>query len=222
MTGPASPGPPGGPLLVVVGTDYHRFDSLMDWVEQWLAARAAAGAAVPALVQHGTSRAPAGARTRDYLGHAELQEAMAAAGATVVHGGPATIMEARRHGHLPIVVARDPARDEHVDGHQQRFAARLAAEGLVVWCRSSAELAAALDAWVADPARYRLADAADVADDGSGPPGAVRRVGAIVESLIADRACRPGARHRLSAGWRAVTARRAARSTGRSHERETP
>jgi UDP-N-acetylglucosamine transferase subunit ALG13 len=53
--------------------------------------------------------------------------------ATVVvcHGGPGIIMEAREAGHVPLCMPRDPHLGEHVDGHQQRFAAVVAGAGVV-------------------------------------------------------------------------------------------
>jgi UDP-N-acetylglucosamine transferase subunit ALG13 len=42
-------------VLVVVGTDCHPFDRLVDWVERWQEAR---GDSVRCVVQHGSSRAP--------------------------------------------------------------------------------------------------------------------------------------------------------------------
>ena len=47
------------------------------------------------------------------------------------HGGPGLITEAREAGHVPLCVPRDPQLGEHVDGHQQRFAALAAREGVV-------------------------------------------------------------------------------------------
>jgi len=67
-------------VLVVVGTDCHPFDRLVDWVERWSEARAGV---VRCVVQHGSSRAPRTAVARPYLGYAELQDAMAEAAAVV-------------------------------------------------------------------------------------------------------------------------------------------
>ena len=47
---------------------------------------------------------------------------------------------------MPIVVPRDPARDEHIDDHQQLFSRRLAASGLITVVEDEAALRAALDA----------------------------------------------------------------------------
>ena len=53
------------------------------------------------------------------------------ASVVVCHGGPGTIMDAREAGHVPLCVPRDPHLGEHVDGHQQRFAAVVGEAGVV-------------------------------------------------------------------------------------------
>ncbi|MFD6260962.1 glycosyltransferase [Micromonospora chalcea] len=167
-------------VLVVVGTDVHRFDRLVGWLERWHAARPE----VRLVLQYGHSRTPALPEATPFLGHEELQRAMAESTLVVSHGGPATITEARRTGHLPIVVPRDPAHDEHVDNHQQLFSRRLGAAGMVRLCESEAELVAALDEGLADPGRFVLA-----ADPGRPDPRAeaVARVGAVIDGLVASR-----------------------------------
>jgi len=172
-------------IVVVVGTDMHRFDRLMGWLERWHTSRSSTALTMPRMViQYGTSNAPAIDGAVGFLSHTALQDAMRQATLVVAHGGPATITEARRFGHLPIVVPRDPALSEHVDDHQVRFARRLAASNLVRLCDTAADLYAALDAGIADPARYALAaDAAAVA----ARKAAVARAGALIDSLIASR-----------------------------------
>lgn len=173
------PGQPTPTVLVTVGTDVHPFERLLDWVGRWYRR----GPAVHLVVQHGHSPAPALPGAAAFLDHDALRRAMRAATAVVTHGGPATITQARQAGRLPIVVARDPAHGEHVDDHQCRFVRRMAAAGLVRSCAAPAELAAALDDALADPAAGQVAAAPAV------PPG-VARVGAIVDALIAERARR--------------------------------
>ncbi|HEX5740082.1 MAG TPA: glycosyltransferase [Pilimelia sp.] len=168
-----------GTVLAVVGTDVHRFDRLVRWLADWHAGHPAPCRLV---VQYGHSHPPDLPDAVPVLDHAGLQRAMAEATLVVSHGGPATITEARRHGHLPIVVPRDPAHGEHVDDHQQRFARRLAAAGLVRLCEARADLHAALDAGLADPSRYAVA-----ADGAVTVPPGVARVGAIVDALVASR-----------------------------------
>lgn len=177
-------------VLVAVGTDVHRFDRLCDWLERWYAVDGVGR--VRTTVQYGRSRAPALPGAVPFLDYAELQAAMARATLVVCHGGPATIMEARRHGHLPIVVPRDPAYGEHVDNHQQLFARRLGAAGLVVLCESETELASALSDGIREPDRFALA--ADE-DRQEARLAAVARVGRIVEQLI------EASRRRSSRSW---------------------
>ncbi|WP_433532572.1 glycosyltransferase [Micromonospora sp. CA-263727] len=171
-------------LLVAVGTDRHPFDRLVAWLRCWHAEFAGE---VVLTVQHGHTPAAGLPDAVPFLGHAELQAAMAHADLVVCHGGPATILEARRHGHLPIVVPRDPTHGEHVDDHQQLFARRLGAAGLVRLCESRQDLLGALAAGLADRSRYTVTVDAGAVD---GQRDAVRRVGAIVEELVAAAARR--------------------------------
>jgi UDP-N-acetylglucosamine transferase subunit ALG13 len=172
-------------VLVAVGTDKHPFDRLVDWLARWHAETAAP---VELIVQHGHTRAPGVSGAVPFLGHDALQDAMSDADLVVCHGGPATILEARRHGHQPIVVPRDPTRGEHVDDHQQLFARRLDAAGMVVLCEIREALYDALDAGLKDPSRYAVA-----ADPQAylARRAAVDRVGEIVEELVARSARRP-------------------------------
>nr|WP_030488391.1 glycosyltransferase [Micromonospora chokoriensis] len=172
-------------LLVAVGTDKHPFDRLVDWLAQW---HAQATGPIGLTVQHGHTSAPQLAGAVPFLGHDALQQAMMDADLVVCHGGPATILEARRHGHLPIVVPRDPSRGEHVDNHQLLFARRLGAAGLVALCETREALHDALAAGLVDPSRYAVA-----ADPGAHEArrAAVARVGQIVDDLVARSTPRP-------------------------------
>lgn len=181
---PTDPTPNGNgrPLvLVAVGTDIHPFDRLMAWLEAWYAPRRE----LPSLlVQYGHSRAPALPGAVPFLGHDELHRAMTRTAVVVSHGGPATIIEARRVGRLPLVVPRDPGRGEHVDNHQQLFVRRLADHGLVRLCDSQPALASALDAGLSDPAALRLESDPSAQ---AARAEAVARVGRIVEKLVRSR-----------------------------------
>lgn len=126
---------------MLVGTDHHRFDRLVGWMDTW-----ASDTGADVLVQHGTSRPPKVAAGRPYLDWDLVQSELAAADVVVSHGGPATIAEARKAGHVPVVVPRDPALDEHIDEHQQLFSRRLGAGGLVALAETEPALRAALDA----------------------------------------------------------------------------
>ena len=168
-------------VLVTVGTDHHRFDRLMTWIESWLADGATDR--VHCIAQHGVATPPRGAQSAPILSHPELCRAFETAAVVVCHGGPATIAEARRRGHVPICVPRDPGLGEHVDDHQQRFARRIAHAGVVVLAETEPELRAALDRALAAPAEFRCA----VPPGPATLPDPVLRVGHLIGSLLRDR-----------------------------------
>ncbi|MFZ0324155.1 MAG: glycosyltransferase [Actinomycetes bacterium] len=166
-------------VLVTVGTDHHSFDRLMDWVDRW----ADQNPDCPVVVQHGSSRPPSRVEGRAFFSNEELLAQMEAADVVVTHGGPATITETRRRRRVPVCVPRDPARDEHVDDHQQRFARFLDRQGLVRLVLSEEDFVAAL----ADPDALRVDSAAS--QDDTMPEG-VRRVGEIVAALVIQHRAR--------------------------------
>ena len=183
-------------VLVVVGTDHHRFDRLVDWLDDWAEQQAEPTRVV---FQHGSARSPRHGEGHVLLPHDQLQELMRSASVLVVHGGPATICEAWRHGRLPVVVPRDPALGEHVDGHQQRFSRRLGGQGLVLLCEERGQLVAALDEARRDPAHVLFGHEGreELVE------GAVGRFGELVDELVAERAGRrPTLLGRLLAGRR--------------------
>jgi UDP-N-acetylglucosamine transferase subunit ALG13 len=179
---------------MALGTDVHPFDRAVEWLDRWLADRP--GPAPRCVVQYGSSAAPRLADGRDFLGHAELQTLLAEATVVVSHGGPATITEARRTGHLPVVLPRDPGRGEHVDDHQQRFARRLDEVGMVLACETEDALRAALDAALAAPDAFAVPTPEEAADASAPVNDAVVAVGAVVDELAAERhRSRRGRRH---------------------------
>lgn len=130
-------------VAVLLGTDCHRFDRLITWVEEL-----SGDPRLEWFVQHGSTPLPRGVNGAPMVEVAELQLILMRAAAVVTHGGPGLIMESRSWGHRPIVVARDPARHEHVDAHQQKFVARIAATGLCRKVDSQEELRLAVDSAV--------------------------------------------------------------------------
>ena len=164
-------------VLVTVGTDHHPFDRLVEWADAW----ADRHPDVEVFVQHGTARAPAVADGAPLVPPTELSRRLADATAVVIHGGLSSIMEARAAGFVPLVVARDPARGEHVDSHQQVFTAHQERLGRIRLLRSAEEFQAALDEAVADPTVVRRTD------DAGDVTAAVAQVGRLVEDLVARR-----------------------------------
>jgi len=172
-------------VLVTVGTDHHPFDRLVAWMDAW----AGLHPRVDVFVQHGTAAGPEVASGAALVDPADLAARMARATAVVTHGGLSSIMESRAAGFLPLVVARDPERGEHVDFHQQRFTAHQDKVGRIRLLDSEAALHAALDAALDDPTTVRLPDGlADVS-------AAVDEVGALIDDLLTERP----ARHRRKA-----------------------
>ena len=167
---------PRGPFVfVTVGTDHHPFDRVVEWSDR-LASRG-----IDVVVQYGTSCRPVVATGRDYLPIDELESLMRGAAVVVTHGGPATIMQVRDLGTMPIVVARDPARNEHVDGHQMRFAARLHSIGSVVAVQDFETLEGAIDRALAESSTLQ-------ADAQSGRTDAVvATIGDLIDTLVETR-----------------------------------
>jgi UDP-N-acetylglucosamine transferase subunit ALG13 len=169
-------------VFVTVGTDHHPFDRLVAWADAWMAAGRHHGA--PCLIQSGTSKPPAQAEWHDYIRYDEMCAAMSSAIAVVCHGGPATIMDARRLGRVPIVVPRSADLGEHVDNHQQRFARRMSELGEIHVAGNQDELFGLLDRAVADP------DAFGVHQNGDEIAAAVRRFEELVDGLYHRRKAR--------------------------------
>lgn len=165
-------------VLVSVGTDHHLFDRLMGWVEEWVA-RAPEGTSV--VVQHGSSRAPAGVDARVLVTQAELRELMAAAHVVVLQGGPGGIIDSLVSGRRPIAVPRLAALDEVVDDHQVAFCRHLARIGQIEIAEDAAALHAALDRSLADHGRLTI--------DPYVPRSAetAARVGSLVDDLLRSR-----------------------------------
>ena len=125
------------PLVVVsVGTDHHRFDRLVGWMDAW----AVSNRSVKVIVQRGTAASTTVAESQPLIPHGELCALFGEANAVVTHGGPSTVMDARAAGRLPIVVPRDPELGEHVDGHQLAFAEHLGRHGLAIVAENVGEL----------------------------------------------------------------------------------
>ncbi|MFI0371454.1 glycosyltransferase [Actinomadura sp. 1N219] len=172
-------------VLVTVGTDHHRFDRLIEWVDRWF--DELGRGRVRCVVQHGASRAPEHAEARDFLDHVELLDLMGRASAVVTHAGASTIGEARRLGRLPVIVPRDPSLDEIVDGHQIDFLRRIEEKGLVAACATEKDLRTQLDRLLDDPDAFLLAEG----DSGAVQAAAVQRTGSLIDTLMNVRAKTP-------------------------------
>lgn len=177
-------------VLVLVGTDHHRFSRLVEWADTWGAAQED----VEVFVQHGSTPAPERVAGSSLLAHEQMQSLLARAAVVISHGGPATIMEARRAGALPVVVPRDPQRGEHVDEHQQLFSRRMGQEGMVRLCEDVEELDRVVRAALAVPESVRVSADAELARK----EVSARRVGAVIGDVVDHARRRRAGRTRWS------------------------
>jgi UDP-N-acetylglucosamine transferase subunit ALG13 len=174
-------------VFVTVGTDHHPFDRLVQWVDAW----AASHPGVEVVVQHGEASSPAHAEARRYLTHSELSGFLERADVIVCHGGPATIAEAWRQKLIPIVAPRGHGLGEHVDNHQQAFAAVLADREQIIEVKTEADLTSALDHAMADPEWLRRETALGFDTDES-----IRNFTAVVGAITGQGGRRAQARRR--------------------------
>ncbi len=160
-------------VVVSVGTDHHRFDRLIGWMDEWR--RANLGVTV--LIQRGTSARSEMGGCHELIPHADLLQRFAEATAVVSHGGPSTVMDARMSGRFPIVMARNPAYEEHVDDHQMRFADHLKKHGVADVVDTKQGLFDALDRAMTNPDAYTV-PVTDAAAEG------IHEFGRLVDGLM--------------------------------------
>jgi UDP-N-acetylglucosamine transferase subunit ALG13 len=163
-------------VFVTVGTDHHRFDRLITWIDEWL--NHLGDDAPSCFVQHGTSDGPSVAIGEPYVTHDRMESLLREATIVVSHGGPSTIADAWKAGHRPIVLPRDDRLGEHVDDHQMKFAARMAAAERIHFARSLDDLGRLLAEGMADAQMFR--NGAGVQETAA----VVARFEALVETLL--------------------------------------
>jgi UDP-N-acetylglucosamine transferase subunit ALG13 len=166
--------------LVTVGTDHHPFQRLVGWADRY----AQTHPEHEVFIQYGSATPPRHPERSALLDHAQLLTEIDRADVVVCHGGPATITDIRRSGLVPICVPRDAAFGEHVDGHQLRFAERIARARLADTHTDVTNLDAAVEVAVA-----RGRDTADQAHD---PAVGVRNIRSLVGELLGENRSRTG------------------------------
>ncbi|MFC8302325.1 glycosyl transferase [Specibacter sp. NPDC057265] len=141
-------------VVVSLGTDHHRFNRLVDWIDQWMEQRQTP---VDCVVQHGFSRAPRYATAVERMPRHELLELYRQSEIVVVQGGPGSILDAREVGRVPIAVPRRPELDEVVDGHQIIFTDIMSKQGDAIMAEDYAGFVLKLEAAIAQPATVTTA-----------------------------------------------------------------
>ncbi|MFJ5961874.1 glycosyltransferase [Pseudarthrobacter oxydans] len=115
-------------LFVTLGTiKPYRFDSMIDAV---LASGLADDRTVWQVGE--TLREDLPGKVVAHMSAAEFKECVAQADTTITHAGVGTILQLLESGVCPVVIPRDPAKKEHVDGHQRFICDLLDAKGLGV------------------------------------------------------------------------------------------
>ncbi|WP_237233092.1 glycosyltransferase [Rothia nasisuis] len=142
---------PAYDLVVSLGTDHHKFDRLISWVDTYLADRPQ----IKALVQHGFTDPPKHAEAVERMPRNELLELYRAAKVVLVQGGPGSILDAREVGAIPLAVPRVAELDEVVDNHQVEFSRVMQTHGETIVVTSPEDLRHKLDAALADPGSLR-------------------------------------------------------------------
>lgn len=167
-------------VVATVGTDHHPYHRMIEWM-----AVAQEQLGIDVVVQRGATPGQAGIETVDYLGADELGALMESSDAVVCHGGPGTISLAQRSGHRPIVMARDPSLGEHVDDHQMRYVAKLAADGVIDTAATIEEL---LELLAQPRPKVARGDADDAVERAVGQFDAL--VGALLDGTLPKRTLR--------------------------------
>lgn len=168
-------------VFVSVGTDVHPFDRLIDWVEQLEAELTTERIALR--VQHGSTRPPVIGSSWPMLQRAAMIREFQQADVVIVSCGPGAVMDARSTTKLPIVVARDAARGEHVDGHQLAFGRHLQSTGMALNATTYEELVALVRRAQASPESFTVAPSRDT-------PMGIANFGVQVTELLTNTAPR--------------------------------
>ena len=168
--------PPGGHVVVIVGTDHHPFDRLISWTNEFLGQHPEK--AIGFFVQWGSASARPACPGAQFLEIGDLADLLNQADVIVCHGGPSTIAEAWTRGRMPIVVPRLARLGEHVDDHQAEFCERFAELGRIALARTLPEFTRLLTEAAVEPARFRATSSSSDADL------AIVRIGELIEELV--------------------------------------
>lgn len=167
-------------IVMSLGTDHHRFDRLVGYVEDWL--RGAVDHDYELILQHGSS-APSSLAVRNVvsLPPDELRQLYERADIIVTQVGPGTIADVNAAGRRPIIVPRDPSLDEVVDRHQFAYGELMAASNLAWHATDRDGVWSLLDRMAEDPGMTALT--ADRPD----PDQAARKFATVADRVAARR-----------------------------------
>lgn len=194
MTGTSGAAPEGSPVRVVVtvGTDHHRFDRLVHWVNDWLGAHPRQTPGF--FMQSGSTTVVPVCAASPSVDVGQLDQLLDRADVIVCHGGPATIAAAWARDLLPIVVPRRPELGEHVDDHQVTFSRKVADLGRIRLAETHADFAALMATVTSDPSSLRGAVPAGDVD------ATVARFAALIDQLVGQPRRRPKTQRPVTGG----------------------
>lgn len=145
MTGASTP---SGGTFISIGNGTQDFSRLLNEVK-----RIAPQLPQPVVVQHGrTPFACDAVEHFDFTDEPGFKSHLARCAVFITHGGGGSVFTAVRMGKRPVVVPRRAAENEIVDDHQLWFADELARQGKVEPVYDVADLLAATQRVLADPA----------------------------------------------------------------------
>lgn len=117
-------------IFVSVGTHEQPMDRLFLKLEELLTSKIITESI---FVQSGFSHFTfKGCQATAMLPFPEMERKMREARIIICHGGPATLLQARMHGKVPLAVPRQAQYGEHVNDHQVSFVKRLGDRGMVI------------------------------------------------------------------------------------------
>ena len=108
-------------IFATTGTHEQPMDRLAEWLDAW-AVEHGERVVVQAMATEFTPRA---IERVPCVAPARWRELVQEARVVVSHAGPSSIFEIQALGKTPVVVPRSASLGEHVDEHQQRYAATL-------------------------------------------------------------------------------------------------
>ena len=130
----------GADYLFMVGTHHMQFARLIAMADRFVSENNNQ----KVLVQYGQSCPPNVAAGVENLSHEQMDGLSGQLKGVVLSGGPSLMLEWLRRGLKPVVVPRDPKRNEHIDEHQIRFSNFMAARQLITLANSYEEVSCAL------------------------------------------------------------------------------
>lgn len=124
--GPSLTGPHVASAVVALGSEHYSFHRAVEAVERVVPS------GVDITWQIGDTACADDVPRNRWLTADQMTTAMEGADVVITHGGAGSILTALGAGKVPVVLPRRAEYGEHVDDHQVRMVASLAARGLVV------------------------------------------------------------------------------------------